>query len=338
MIVTELRESVTINQVAAAAGVSRSTVSRVVNGSTAVSPEALEAVRHAIAELNYVPNRAARSLASRQTLAIGLVIPEDTNRFFGDPFFASIVSGINSRIVQSDYVLNLFIASNDAAGKMISYVEGGNVDGAIVASHHTSDTFIDRIAASVPVVYGGRPVRRSDESYYVDVDNVRGGRAATDHLVTRGCRRIATITGPATMPAGVDRLDGFRQALVAAGLREHAVEDGGFTSNGGAEAMQRILDAAERPPDGIFIASDLMARGALTVLARRGLRVPEDIAIVGFDDSPVATAVTPQLTTMRQPSFDQGQAMATVLLDVLGGGSPSRVTILPTELMIRDSA
>ncbi len=141
-----MRGTVTIEEVAAAAGVSRSTVSRVVNGSTAVSPEALESVRRAIADLNYVPNRAARSLASRQTHAIALIVPEDTTRFFGDPFFAAIVSGINARLSRSDYVLNLFIASDDPGDKTTSYVRSGAVDGAIVVSHHTSDTFIDRIA------------------------------------------------------------------------------------------------------------------------------------------------------------------------------------------------
>ena len=145
-----MRGTVTIEEVAAAAGVSRSTVSRVVNGSTAVSPEALESVRRAIADLNYVPNRAARSLASRQTHAIALIVPEDTTRFFGDPFFAAIVSGINARLSRSDYVLNLFIASDDPGDKTTSYVRSGAVDGAIIVSHHTSDTFIDRIASSVP--------------------------------------------------------------------------------------------------------------------------------------------------------------------------------------------
>jgi len=330
------RQSVTIEEVAAAAGVSRSTVSRVVNGSSAVSPEALRAVKRAIAELNYVPNRAARSLASQRTHAIALIVPEDTTRFFGDPFFAAIVSGINSRLSRSDYVLNLFIASDDPGDKTTSYVRSGAVDGAIVVSHHTSDTFIDRIASVVPVVYGGRPVRERERDYYVDVDNVRGAYDATVYLIESGRRRIATITGPLDMPAGVDRLRGYRDAVTAWGLPEGQVEDGRFTADGGAAAMRRILESGERP-DAIFIASDLMARGALTVLARENLRVPDDIAIVGFDDSPVATSVTPQLTTVRQPSFAQGERMASVLIDLLEGKHPRHVTILETELVVRDS-
>ncbi len=331
-----VRGSVTIEEVAAAAGVSRSTVSRVVNGSTAVSPEALEAVKRAIADLNYVPNRAARSLASRQTHAIALIVPEDTTRFFGDPFFAAIVSGINARLSRSDYVLNLFIANDDPGDKTTSYVRSGAVDGAIIVSHHTSDTFIDRIANAVPVVYGGRPVRERERDYYVDVDNVRGGHDATTYLIERGHRRIAMITGPLTMPAGVDRLQGYRDALTAWELPAGPIEDGNFTAAGGADAMRRILDTGERP-DAVFAASDLMARGALTVLAAEGLRVPEDVAVMGFDDSPVATSVTPTLTTMRQPSFAQGERMATVLLDRLAGKHPRHVTILETELVVRES-
>ncbi|MCC2032914.1 LacI family DNA-binding transcriptional regulator [Microbacterium allomyrinae] len=331
-----IRAAVTIEEVAAAAGVSRSTVSRVVNGSTAVSPEALESVKRAIADLNYVPNRAARSLASRQTHAIALIVPEDTTRFFGDPFFAAIVSGINARLGRSDYVLNLFIASDDPGDKTTSYVRSGAVDGAIVVSHHTSDTFIDRIASVVPVVYGGRPVRERERDYYVDVDNVRGAYDATVFLVESGRSRIASITGPRDMPAGVDRLRGFRDALASFQLAPGAIEDGNFTADGGADAMRRILESGDRP-DAVFVASDLMARGALTVLAAAGLRVPEDVAIMGFDDSPVATSVIPPLTTMRQPSFAQGERMATVLLDLLAGRHPRHVTILETELVVRDS-
>ncbi|MDZ8171418.1 LacI family DNA-binding transcriptional regulator [Microbacterium xanthum] len=331
------RGAVTIEEVAAAAGVSRSTVSRVVNGSPAVSPEAVESVKRAIADLNYVPNRAARTLASRQTHAIALIVPEDTTRFFGDPFFASVVSGINARLSQSDYVLNLVIASDDPGDKTTSYMRSGAVDGAIVVSHHTSDTYLDRIAAAVPVVYGGRPVTTRDRDYYVDVDNRRGAYDATAHLIAKGRTRIATITGPLDMPAAIDRLQGWRDALAASDLPEGPVEDGDFTIDGGAVAMRRMLAAGERP-DAIFAASDLMAQGVLSVLAAEGIAVPDEIAIVGFDDSPVATSVTPQLTTVRQPSFEQGEQMATMLLDRLAGLEPDHVTVLPADLVERDSA
>ena len=331
------KAAATIEEVAAAAGVSRSTVSRVVNGSTAVSPAALAAVERAIAELSYVPNRAARSLASRATMAIALVVPEDTTRFFGDPFFAAIVSGINARLSRSDYVLNLIIASDDPRDKTAAYVRSGAIDGAIVVSHHTSDTFIDRIAASVPVVYGGRPSRARENDYYIDVDNTAGAYQATTYLVEKGFRRIAHISGPVSMPAGIDRLAGFRSALADAGMVPVAVEDGNFTADGGSAAMGRILESGASF-DALFVGSDLMARGALAVLARAGIDVPGDVSLIGFDDSPVATAVQPNLTTVRQPSHLQGQQMADVLLSLLAGGTPPHVTMLPTELIVRGSA
>ncbi len=328
--------AVTIEEVARVAGVSRSTVSRVVNGSTAVSPEALDAVRQAIDALNYVPNRAARSLASSRTLAVAVIIPEDVHRFFGDPFFASIVEGINATIAASDYVLTLAIASNDPADKMIGYVRSGAIDGAIIVSHHTGDHFVERIAAAVPVVFGGRPAASAGTAYFVDVDNTRGARDAVEYLIGQGHRSIATITGPQTMGAAVDRLRGYRDALAAAGLRPGQVADGDFTAEGGAAAMRSIL--AQGTPDAVFVASDLMARGALGVLEAAGLRVPDDVAVVGYDDSAVATSVSPMLTTMRQPSFEQGNRMASVLLALLAGEEPPRATIMRTELILRESA
>lgn len=326
----------TIEEVASTAGVSRSTVSRVVNGSTAVSPEALAAVRAAIDELNYVPNRAARSLASRQTHAIALIVPEDTTRFFGDPFFAAIVAGITGALGGSDYLLNLLIASDDPGDKMTSFVRNGGVDGALIVSHHTSDAFVGRIADAVPVVFGGRPVRRHEGDYVVDVDNVAGAKNATQRLIDIGRTRIATISGPLTMVASEDRVQGFRAALADAGLTPYAQEEGDYSEASGAEAARRLLDGGR--PDAIFIASDLMARGALTALRSAGVRVPEDIALVGFDDSSVAVTTDPQLTTMRQPMYAQGEAMARVLLSRLAGENPPTTTILPTELVIRASA
>jgi DNA-binding LacI/PurR family transcriptional regulator len=290
------KAAATIEEVAAAAGVSRSTVSRVVNGSTAVSPPPW-AVERAIAELNYVPNRAARSLASRATMAIALVVPEDTTRFFGDPFFAAVVSGINARLSRSDYVLNLIIASDDPRDKTAAYVRSGAVDGAIVVSHHTSDTFIDRIAASCPSsTAGDRRAREND--YYVDVDNTAGAYQATTYLIEKGFRRIAHISA---------RLDarGHRPSrglpLGAGGCRDRARRRRGRQLHGrrrlGRDA--RILESghpstpsSSERPHGARCARSPRARGHPTFPAT---------CIIGFDDSPVATAVQPNLTTCVSP-------------------------------------
>lgn len=334
----ERRGAPTLEAVASLAGVSRATVSRVVNGSTTVSQPIATAVRAAIAELGYVPNRAARSLASQRSQSIALVIPEDMSRFFGDLFFAAVVAGIDSRLGDSDFVLNLMIADHDTAGKTQRFLTGGAVDGAIVVSHHTSDRFLKQIADTLPTVFSGRSPVHRDDAYVVDVDNVAGGALATQRLIDRGCRRIAMVTGPLTMPSALDRIEGWRRAIDAAGVEAGPVVDGDFTMLGGARAIRELLEDS-RGFDGVFISSDLMASGAIPVLQDRGIRVPEDLLLVGYDNSPAATSTDVKLTTVSQPSKRMGWEMADILLDVLQGRTDrKRVTTFPTELVVRDSA
>ncbi|RUR02094.1 LacI family transcriptional regulator [Labedella endophytica] len=334
-----MRHPPTLEAVAEAAGVSRATVSRVVNGSPRVRGEVVEAVQKAIAELGYVPNRAARSLASSRTHSIALLVPEEVSRFFGDPYFASFTTGLDRRLAASEYVLNLVVARDDPDRKAVRYVRGGNVDGAIVVSHHSGHEFLAQLEGVVPIVFGGRPEAGiSAEPYFVDVDNVAGGRLATEHLLGLGRRRIATIAGPVDMTASMDRLAGFRAAMDDAGLPSTAIDYGNFTAPGAAAAMRRLLE--EQPDlDGLFVASDLMATGALRVLAARGIRVPDDIAIVGYDDSPAATWGEIGLTTVSQPSELMGATTVDVLLRLLGGDPDvPHANIVPTELIIRESA
>lgn len=333
------RVAPTLEAVAAAAGVSRSTVSRVVNGSNQVSADVIAAVQAAIEHLNYVPNRAARSLANRQTMAIALVIPEDTHRFFGDPFFAEVVQGITQGLEASDYVLNLQLAAPSAPSeKTIRYLLGGNVDGAIVVSHHSGDDFFTTLDETIPVVFGGRPyLPEQHTNNFVDVDNAAGAAMGTQHLIDLGRRRIATISGPANMQAAVDRAEGWSRAIRAAGLPHHLVAQGDFSLASGASAMRELL-ALDPELDAVFVASDLMAQGAVGVLAEARRSIPGDVAIVAFDDSPAATSGAVQLTTVRQPSREMGTTMAGMLLSLLRGEPTERVRILPTSLVVRDSA
>ena len=328
----------TLEMVGAHAGVSRATVSRVVNGSPKVSEEIARTVRQAIAELGYVPNRAARTLASKRANAIALVVPENMTRLFGDLYLATIIVGINDRLQDSDYVLNLMVASADPKGKTMRYLQGGNIDGALVVSHHTDNTFLSTLTSTLPVVFGGRPAPGIDGGYVVDVDNVAGARTGTEHLVSIGRKNIATITGPSTMRVGAEREEGFLAALAAAGLTPGPIVEGDFTLPGGAAAMRTVMER-DSTIDGIFVASDLMAAGAMTVLTSMGVKVPTDIAIVGYDDSEAARMTDVPLTTVRQPSEQMGMAMVDILIDVLNGaGDRPRMTILPTELVVRSSA
>jgi LacI family transcriptional regulator len=330
----------TLEMVAARAGVSRSTVSRVVNGSTSVTADVLSAVQAAIEELNYVPNRAARSLASRRTQVIALVIPETTAMVFGDPFFASIVQGVAMYLTNTEYTLNMMIAVESKPDKTRRYLMGGNVDGALIVSHHSGDHSYAHLDKSLPVVFAGRPLMPDDQgsSYFVGVDDIAGERGAIEHLISRGRRSIAVIAGPQDMPPGLDRLEGWRQAVRDYGLDNTSlVEYGDFTPVSGADAMRRLLSRGI-PIDAVVAANDQMAVGAYTAIREQGMRIPDDIAVVGFDDNYFGLTATPPLTTVHQPSVELGSTMAEVLVKLIEGTPVEHVTILPTSLIVRQSS
>ena len=234
----------TLEQVAALAGVSRATVSRVVNGSPKVSPAVRAQVERAVAKLGYVPNRAARSLVTRRADSVALVVSEPHTRFFSEPFFAGMVRGVSAALAETGVQLLLLIAHDlPDRGRLERYVVGGHVDGVLLASLHGDDPLPGTLErAGVPAVLVGRPAGTGPASY-VDADNRGGARQAVDHLARRGRRRIATIAGPQDMGVGQDRLDGYRDGLRAAGLDggDDLVEAGDFTEEAGAAAMGRLL-------------------------------------------------------------------------------------------------
>lgn len=330
--------SPTLDDVARAAGVSRSTASRAINGGDRVSPEAQTAVDDAVARLGYAPNRAARSLVTRRTDSIALVVPEPDARILTDPFLAGVLRGVSEGLTGTELQLVLLLARpGEPPGHIARYLRSGHVDGVIVASHHKEDQLEPELARShLPAVFVGRPFD-TESLHFVDVDNASGGRTATQRLVDRGCRRIATITGPLDMTAAVDRHDAWRRTLEDAGLPPVAVANGDFTVAGGATAMERIL--AEHPDvDGVFAASDLMATGALQVLLESGRRVPDDVAVVGFD-ALGAERTTPRLTTVLQPVVEMVTAATSTLLDVLAGGNePTEPQIFVPRLVEGESA
>ncbi|MGW5053821.1 LacI family DNA-binding transcriptional regulator [Actinokineospora sp. NPDC004072] len=333
------RAPVTLEEVARAAGVSRSTVSRVINDLPGVSKRAREAVAAAITSLRYVPNQAARNLVTRRTDSIAVVVSEKGDQVFGDPFFAGVLRGVSAGLGNSRKQLVLLMSHDDTDRDTLeSYLCSGHVDGAIVVSLHGNDLLPRRLVdAGLPVVLVGRPLAGGSVPY-VDADNLTGGLIAARHLLSLGRSRIGTIAGPDDMAVGIDRLIGWRRALGDAKRPTDAVVHSRFAIDAGARAMEELL---ERHPDvdAVFAAADIIAVGAMRHLRSRGVRVPEDIAVVGFDDAVLATMASPPLTTVRQPVEELGRTTTWRLLAQLAGERHLPPSILlPTELIVRASA
>ncbi|MGW5134392.1 LacI family DNA-binding transcriptional regulator [Streptomyces sp. NPDC004135] len=331
----------TLEQVAALAGVGRGTVSRVVNNEAGVRESTRRAVQRAIAELGYVPNLAARSLAGRRADAVALVMTERDWRLFGEPFFSETVTAVGDALAETSVQLLLTLVRTDAERqRFVEYARGGRVDGVLLMSVRAEDRLPDMLAdAGLPTVLLGR--RSGDEQItYVDADNVGGAREAVAHLVAGGRRAIAAITGPLDMYVARCRLRGYRQALEQAGLPAPASRtvEGDFTEASGRRAMTELL---ERHPevDAVLAASDTMASGALAVLRAAGRRVPDDVAVIGFDDFELARHTDPPLTTVRQPLEQIGRTMVRLLLEEMEQPEVAwRHVILRTQLVVRDSA
>jgi len=333
--------SPTLEDVARLVGVSRSTVSRVINNHPNVRPEVRERVWKVIREVGYQPHAAARSLVTRRTQIIGMVIPEAVTTLFTDPFFPLLLRGATGACNAHQYqlMLSLFTAYANQQDIYRRVLRSGYLDGVVVASASLNDPLIPNLLRDgIPFVSVGR--HPDERVNYVDVDNVGGARMAVEHLIRLGHQRIATITGPLDMVAGQDRLNGYRQALQARGIpvEEELIAEGDFTESGGMAAMQRLLPAS---PSAVFVASDTMAIGALKALRQAGRPVPQDIALVSFDDIPIASAIDPPLTTVRQPIERLGSMAIEVLLSVIEGPSEEGALVhrivLPTELVIRAS-
>lgn len=329
----------TLDDVARLAGVSRATVSRVINNYPHVSEKLRQRVQKIIDETGFQPNLAARSLVSKETKFLGLVIPRNIHGFFSDPYFARLVEGISQACNLYDYTLTLFIFHSEEDERNIfpRITQGGLVDGIIVQATGLGSELTPKVSEwKTPYVFVGRPLIETEVSY-LDVDNVAGSYSAVIHLIHSGRKKIGTITGALNTAVGLDRLEGYQQALVNRGfeINDNLIVEGDFTETSAYYAAKRIL---RHQPDAIFAASDTMAAGALRAIYETGLSVPEDIALVGYDDLPPAILATPQLTTIRQPIRSFGYKAVETLLDIIQNGQqPNRRIIFDTELIIRKS-
>jgi len=329
----------TLEDIARQAGVSRSTVSRVLNQHPNVRENVRQRVLEVIEKTGYHPNAAARALASHRSWMVGLVLSRSLSAFFTDPYYPRLIQGIAQACNQENFTLGLFLVSSKADEEKIyaRLSRKGYMDGVLVQSGPAGDHLIDRlIQTEVPLVIVGRPPHTNEVSF-IDVDNVRAAYTAVSHLIRLGYRGIATITGPRITAVGQDRITGYRKALEERGreVDEALIAEGDFTEMSGYFAMQRLLPAR---PDAVFAASDIMAIGAMRAVREAGLSVPEDVAFVGFDDLPLTSQPDPPLTTIRQPVFQFGVRAVEMLKDLIENGiSPARQVIMETELVIRSS-
>ena len=332
-----------LEELAQLAGVSRSTVSRVINGDRWVSDAARARVEEVIRQHDFHPNSSARGLASRKTRIIGLLIPNQTSTIFGDPFFAHLIQGVAEACNDADHNLMLLMntSADPTAGNRLyrRAIQGRHLDGIIIASNLVDDPIVAQLQADAfPFVLVGRHPHR--QVSFVDVDNRSAARDAVTHLLDHGYRQVGVITGPANMIGAIDRYAGYVTALSEAGIMPEPdlTVHTDFTRRGGYRAMQSLLNRAGGPPDAVFATSDTMASGALQALRDAGRRVPEDVAVIGFDGLDESTVSQPILSTVYQPIAELGREAVRILLNLVDQPAEEPVQrYLPTKLVLRRS-
>ncbi|MEQ8676338.1 MAG: LacI family DNA-binding transcriptional regulator [Aggregatilineales bacterium] len=335
-----MMKRLTLEEIAKIAGVSRATVSRVVNDHPNIRLEVRQRVQDVIDKTGYEPNRAARSLASNRSNIIGLFKPlVGLSDLFIDPYYPKLMNGISRECNDLDYVLTLFIFENrkEEKAKFNRIINSGLIDGLIITASAIDDPFVPVLKQrNIPFVMVGRAPQDANVSF-VDAENIAGGYMAASHLIRTGYKRIACIAPELSTGVGEDRLKGFLNAFKERQIEvdKSLIVEGDFTFAGGAKMMRQLLPLK---PDAVFAGSDAMALGAMQAIQESGLRVPEDVAVVGFDDFPSASNSSPMLTTIRQPVEQTGSIAVRTLIDIIDTGSSiPRNTILPVELVIRGS-
>ncbi len=327
----------TYSAIAKAAKVSEATVSRVLNGDERVNSGRTAAVLKAVEDLGYRRHRAATALASGRTGLIAVVIDDDLS-VFSDPFWGTVTSGISRVLMENHLQTVLMVTSvNNIDGPVAHYLQGGEVDGAIFFQLH-KDALVRKLAKQgLPIVITGSPHTDAD-LVFVDTDNFGGGYAATKHLMSRGCKKVAVITGDTETTAGHQRLDGYNQVYREFGRvpNKSIIKQGDYSYESGFLHMKQLLE--ENPDvDGVFACNDLMALGAIAAIEESGRTVPDDVAVIGFDDSVGSRTSRPALSTIRQDIAALGEAAAELMIAQLNGETVES-RIMPVELVIRESA
>ncbi len=333
-----------LEDIAHKAGVSRSTVSRVINGEPYVSDKTRRKVMAIIEQEGFAPNPAARMLVTQRTNVIGVVLANRLDEVFSaeSPFyFATLLQGISDVTHERDYAMLMWIEHSRENVEQFNQriIKNRMMDGLVLASSiMPEDTLLRQLVKSeIPFVLLGRPFQFEDRISYVSVDNVAAAQQTVQHLIAHGRRRIGLITGHMENVDAQDRLLGYRRAMRAAGLADDAalIAEGRFSRDWGYSAAQQLI---RQRVDAIFAGNDAAAMGAVQAIQAAGLRVPDDIAVIGFDDLPIATQLTPTLTTVRQPIVQKGARAATLLIDLIEGRAQNPTQILlPTQLIIRES-
>lgn len=327
-----------LDEIAKASGVSRSTVSRVINHDARVSNETRSRVEEVIQRMHYQPNPAARSLAGGRSKIIGLVIPMGVGRVFTDPYIPQLIQGVTTACNAQNYLLMLWVAEPEYERQTMQQILNNQLlDGVIISSMLIDDPLLEALPTSrIPFVAIGRNPNNT-RIHYVDIDNIKSSQEMVSRLLNHGYRRVAAIAGAQNMVAGIDRLQGYLRAHQTLQVipDPSLVVEGDFTEESGYRAMQKLLP---QKPDAVFAASDAMAVGALRAIHEAGLTIPADIAVAGFDDMPFATRSVPPLTTVRQPIARVGAIAAETLIRVIEeNGNQINQIILPTELVVRES-
>jgi LacI family transcriptional regulator len=335
-----MSNKLTLEEVGKLAGVSRSTVSRVVNNQPGVKNQVREQVLQVIQETGYIPNPAARSLAANRTMMLGLVIPRSVATFFGDPYFSKLTQGIAQACYSHNYMLSLFLFyTKEDEQKLLPHItQNSFVDGLIVQATTDTDPIIPYLLNnSIEFIMLGSLSEMDPRMNFIDVDNNTGGYLATDHLIGLGHQRIAHIAGTLDNRAALDRKAGYEKAFTDQNIPidPNLIIEGDFTEESGYSCTKQLL---KMKPDAIFASSDSMAVGALRAVMEAGLSVPDDLAIVGYDDLPPATSTSPKLTTIHQPIRQFGINAVEMLIDIItNGNNLPHQAVYDTHLVIRQS-